>query len=50
MAKYGDLYSEFVLCINPSEVRTHSSEHTPRAVGSHGARGAVEGSVPCPRV
>ncbi len=27
-AKYGDLYSEFVLCIYPSKVHTHSSEHT----------------------
>ncbi len=37
---------------NPSKVHTHSSEHTPGAVGSHlccGARGAVGGSVPCSR-
>ncbi len=27
--KYGDPYSEFVLCIYPSKVHTHSSEHTP---------------------
>ncbi len=27
-AKYGDPYSEFVLCIYPSKVHTHSSEHT----------------------
>ncbi len=55
-AKYGDPYSEFVLCINASNVPTHISEHThsvnthtlwthtPGAVGSHlccGARGAV---------
>ncbi len=36
----------------PSKVHTHSSEHTPGAVGSHlccGARGAVGGSVPCSR-
>ncbi len=36
----------------PSKEHTHSSEHTPGAVGSHlccGARGAVEGSVPCSR-
>ncbi len=48
MAKYGDPYSEFVLCIQPIQVHTHSSEHTPGAVGSHlccGARGAVGGSV-----
>ncbi len=33
-------------------MHTHSSEHTPRAVGSHlscGARGAVGGSLPCSR-
>ncbi len=45
VAKYGYPYSEFVLCINPSKVHTHSSEHThrehthrehtPGAVGSH---------------
>ncbi len=37
---------------NPSKVHTHSSEHTPGAVGSHlccCARGAVGGSVPCSR-
>ncbi len=37
---------------NPSKVHTHSSEHTPGAVGSHlcyGAQGAVGGSVPCSR-
>ncbi len=31
---------------------THISEHTPGAMGSHlccGARGAIEGSVPCSR-
>ncbi len=28
MAKYGDPYSEFVLCIYPYKVHTHSSEHT----------------------
>ncbi len=28
MAKYDYSYSEFVLCINPSKVHTHSSEHT----------------------
>ncbi len=28
IAKYGDPYSEFVLCIYPSNVHTHSSEHT----------------------
>ncbi len=27
VSKYGDPYSEFVLCINPSKVHTHSSEH-----------------------
>ncbi len=38
--------------INPSKVHTHSSEHTPRAVGSRlccGAWGAVVGLVPCSR-
>ncbi len=35
VAKYGDPYSEFVLCIQPIQVHTHSSEHTPGAVGSH---------------
>ncbi len=37
---------------DPSKVHTHSSEHTPGAVGSHlccGTRGAVGGSVPCSR-
>ncbi len=36
----------------PSKVHTHSSEHTPGAVGSHlccGAWGAVGGSVSCSR-
>ncbi len=52
VAKYGDLYSEFVVCILPIQVHTHR-EHTPGAVGSLlccGARGAVGGSVPCSRV
>ncbi len=38
---------------NLSKVHTHSSEHTPWAVGSHlccSAREAVGGSVPCSRV
>ncbi len=59
-AKYGDPYSEFVLCIYPSKVHTHTHrEHThthqvqkPGAVGSHlccDARGAVVGSVSCSR-
>ncbi len=30
VAKYCDPYFEFVLCINPSKVHTHSSEHTHR--------------------
>ncbi len=60
-AKYGDPYSEFVLCIYPSK-RTHTHthtawththhEHTPRAVGSRlccSARGTVGGSVTCSR-
>ncbi len=37
---------------DPSKVHTHSSEHTPGAVGSHlccGTWGAVGGSVPCSR-
>ncbi len=38
-AKYGDPYSEFVLCICPSKVHTHTHththrEHTPGAVGA----------------
>ncbi len=57
-AKYGDPYSEFMLCIYPSKcthtaVNTHTHrEHTPGAVFSHlccGARGAAVGSVPCSR-
>ncbi len=57
-AKYGDPYSEFVLCIWPilsahTQQWTHTHcEHTPGAVGSHlcsGTRGAVGGSVPCSR-
>ncbi len=48
VAKYGDPYSELVLCIYPSKVHTHSSEHTPGAVGiCCGAWGAVVGSVLC---
>ncbi len=60
--KYGDPYSEFVLCIYPiqsaytqqwTHTHTHTHrEHTPGAVGSHlccSARGAVGGSVPCSR-
>ncbi len=58
VAKYGDPYSEFVLCIYPilsahTQQWTHTHrEHTPGAVGSHlccGARGAVGGPVPCSR-
>ncbi len=57
-SKYGDPYSELVLCIYPilnahTQQWTHTHhEHTPRAVGSHlccGTRGAVEGSVSCSR-
>ncbi len=33
-AKYGDPYLEFVLCIYPSKVHTHSSEHT-HTVNTH---------------
>ncbi len=33
-AKYGDPYSELVLCIYPSKVHTHSSEHT-HTVNTH---------------
>ncbi len=46
VAKYGDLYSEFVLCIYPIQ-----SAHTPGAVGIQccGARGAVGDMVPCSR-
>ncbi len=47
VAKYGDPYSEFVLCIYPIQsVHTQQWTHTPGAVGSHlccGARGAVWG-------
>ncbi len=51
VAKFGDPYLELVLCVNPSKVHTHSSEHTPGAVGSQccGTRGAVGGLVPCSR-
>ncbi len=59
-AKYGNPYSELVLCIYPiisahTQQWTHTHTHceyTPRAVGRHlccGARGAVGGSVPCSR-
>ncbi len=34
VAKYGDPYSEFVLCIYPIQVHTHSSEHT-HTVSTH---------------
>ncbi len=44
-AKYGDPYSEFVLCIYPSKVHTHSSEHT--AVNTHPQqRAAVYAAAP----
>ncbi len=33
-AKYGDPYSEFVHCIYPSKVHTHSSDHT-HTVNTH---------------
>ncbi len=33
-AKYVDPYSEFVLCIYPIQVHTHSSEHT-HTVNTH---------------
>ncbi len=56
-AKYGDLYSEFVLCLLPiqsahTQQWTHTHcEHTPRSVGSHlFCVGAVGGSVTCSRV
>ncbi len=52
--KYGDPFSEFVLCkIAYTQQWTHKHrKHTPGAVGSHlccGTRGAVGGSVPCSR-
>ncbi len=34
-AKYGDPYTEFVLCIYPSKVHTHSSEHTHTHTHTH---------------
>ncbi len=40
-AKYGDPYSEFMLCIFPSRVHTYSSEHTHCAVGSSCGFGAL---------
>ncbi len=53
--KYGDPYSEFVLCIYPIlSAHTHSSEYS-HTVNTHpehlccGARRAVGGSVPCSR-
>ncbi len=58
VAKYGDPYSEFLLCSQPiqsahTQQWTHTHrEHTPGAVGSQccGARGAVGGTVPYSRV
>ncbi len=35
IAKYGDPYSEFVLCIYPSNVHTHTAVNTPGAVNTH---------------
>ncbi len=55
MAKYGDPYSEFMLCIKPiqsSHTHTHTHTHTPGAVFSHlccGTQGTVGGSVSCSR-
>ncbi len=40
VAKYGDPYSEFVLCIQPIQVHTHSSEHT-HTVNTHLEQWAV---------
>ncbi len=37
------------MAFNPSKVHTHSSEHTPGAVGSHLCCSARGGSVPCSR-
>ncbi len=56
-AKYGDPYSECVLCIyhpkcTHTQQWTHIREHTPRAVGSHlccSGRWSVGSSVPCSR-
>ncbi len=48
-AKYGDPYSEFVLCIYPY---THTHTHTPGAVGSHlycSAQGTVGGCSKAPQ-
>ncbi len=53
VAKYGNPYSELVLCIYPIQsAHTHSSEHTHTPwthTRSSGAQGAVGGSVPCSR-
>ncbi len=56
MARYGDPYSEFVLCIQPIQVHTHTHTHTHRdnthgeqlgvrclAQGSHLSRGIAGG-------
>ncbi len=57
-AKYGDPYSEFVLCkfthraVGKWSAHTQQRTHTPRAVGSHlccGTRGAFGSSMPCSR-
>ncbi len=45
-AKCGDPYSEFVLCIYPSKVHTHSSEHT-HTVNTHPEQwAAIYAAVP----
>ncbi len=56
--KYGDPYLEFVLCMYPSKVHTHSSEHT-HIVNTHTwssgqpvmlqRMGSSRDSVPCSR-
>ncbi len=52
VSKYGNPYSELVLCIYPIQ-SAHTQQWThPGAVGSHlccGTRGAVGGLVPCSR-
>ncbi len=56
-AKYGNPYSELVLCIYPSKVHTHSSEHTHTWTHTRSSgqpfmlrrQGSSWGSVPCSR-
>ncbi len=47
-AKYGDPYSEFVLCILPIQVHTHSREHTHTHTWTHTQSSGQPFMLRCP--